>query len=220
MPKFVRRSFHPHRRLPQAVLPLAITAILSVAFFVRLSLRLSPLVEAMATSKAVNEISALVNDAVDECLVTKQMEYKDFVDMDADSSGRITSLSFRVAEGSRFKAELTMRLIEKLNKVDTGRLSVPVGNLTDVIFFSALGPDVRVSIRSVGDVVTAYEHEFTDAGVNQTRHAIFLNVSVTVYLMIPGKIIPVTSEERVCIAETIIVGEVPDAYLNLQDGAA
>lgn len=219
MPKYLRRSFRPHRRLPQAVLPLVATAVLSVAFFVRLSLRLSPLVETMATSKAVNEISVLISSVAEDCLVTERMGYQDFVDVETDRSGRITSLSFRAAEGSRFKAELVSRLSEQLDEIDTSTLSVPVGNLTDMILFSALGPDVRVSVRSIGDVTAAYEHEFTDAGVNQTRHAIFLNVSVTVYLMIPGEMIPVTSEERVCIAETIIVGEVPDAYLNLQDGA-
>jgi hypothetical protein len=81
-----------------------------------------------------------------------------------------------------------------------------------------VGPNIRVSVHSVGDVSVVFDNEFTSAGVNQTRHAVYLNVSVTIYLLIPGEIIPVSAEERVCIAEMVIVGEVPDTYLNLQDG--
>ena len=98
-------------------------------------------------------------------------------------------------------------------------LAIPLGNLTGIVLFSALGPSVRVRVQSVGDVKTAYENEFTSAGVNQTKHSIYLNTEVTVYLLIPGEIIPVTVQERVCVAETIIVGDVPDTYLNLKDGA-
>ena len=95
---------------------------------------------------------------------------------------------------------------------------IPMGNLSGVLWLSALGPDVRVLVRSVGDVSADYENEFSDVGINQTRHAIYLKVSVTIQLMIPGRIIPVTAEDRVCVAETVIVGEVPSTYLNLPDG--
>jgi sporulation protein YunB len=128
-------------------------------------------------------------------------------------------LSLRTADSTRFKRLVTERLADRLESLDPSTLAIPLGTLTNVIPFSALGPSVRVRVQSVGDIQTSYVNEFTSAGVNQTKHSIYLQVDVTVYLLIPGEIVPVTVQDRVCVAETIIVGEVPDTYLNFKNGA-
>ena len=173
----------------------------------------------MAVSKTVNMISLAISEETDRSLTEEMLAYPDFVSLEINPDGRVTMLSFRTAEGTRFKRLMTERLVERLESLDPDVLAIPLGNLTGIVLFSALGPSVRVRVQSVGDVKTAYENEFTSAGVNQTKHSIYLNTEVTVYLLIPGEIIPVTVQERVCVAETIIVGDVPDTYLNLKDGA-
>lgn len=180
---------------------------------------MKPLIETMAVSKTVNLISLAISEETDNSLAAEDLNYPDFVSMESGENGRVTSLSFKVSEGMRFKRLVTARLVDRLETIDPDELAIPLGNLTGVLLLSALGPSIRVRLQSVGDVKTEYEDEFTAAGVNQTKHAIYLKVEVTVYLLIPGEIIPVSMEERVCIAETIIVGEVPDTYLNVQDGA-
>lgn len=213
-----RRMFRARRRLPSAVLPLLLIAILSILFFRHLSSQMRPAIETMSVSKTINLISLALSEETDSALAEAQMTYKDFVAVETDSSGRVTALSFKTVEGTRFKRQVVDALVERLEQIDPDELGVPLGNLTGVLIFSAAGPSVRVRIQSVGDVTAEYQNEFTSAGVNQTRHSVYLNVSITVYLLIPGEIIPVTTEERVCVAETVIVGEVPDTYLNLNDG--
>lgn len=220
MHRYPRRRFvRARRRFPPAVLPLLLAAAVSIGFFRSLSLRMKPLIETLAVSKTTNLISQTISEETDGSLTEEMLSYQDFVDTGTNQAGQVTMLSFRTAESARFKRLITERLVERLESIDPNVLSIPMGNLTGVLLFSSLGPSVRVRVQSVGDVKTAYENEFTAAGVNQTKHSVYLSLDVTVYLLIPGEIIPVTVQERVCVAETIIVGEVPDTYLNLKDGA-
>lgn len=214
-----RRLVRARRRLPPAVLPLLLAAAISIVFFQCMSARLKPLIETVAVSRTINLISLAISEETDGSLAEEMLSYPDFVSLGTDSDGKVTTLSFRTVEGTRFKRLMTERLVARLESLDPEALAIPLGNLTGVVLFSALGPSVRVRVQSVGDVKTAYENEFTAAGVNQTKHSVYLKTEVTVYLLIPGEIIPVTVQERVCVAETIIVGEVPDTYLNLRDGA-
>lgn len=214
-----RRLVRARRRLPPAVLPLLLTAVVSVVFFQRLSFSLKPLIQTMAVSKATNLISLAISEEMDGSLNEEMLSYQDFISAEKDQAGQVTMLSFQTAESARFKRLITERLAKRLESIEPDVLAIPLGNLTGVLLFSSLGPSVRVQVQSVGDVKTAYENEFTAAGVNQTKHSVYLSLDVTVYLLIPGEIIPVTVQERVCVAETIIVGEVPDTYLNLKDGA-
>lgn len=214
-----RYMFRARRRLPAAFLPLLLSLAVSVGFFRYLSIQMRPLIVTLATSKVTNMISLAISEETDNSIADEQLVYRDFVDMELGDSGQVTSLSFRTADGTEFKRAVIERLVTRLEEIDSDSLSIPLGNLTNVLLFSALGPSVRVRIQSVGDVSANFKNEFTSAGVNQTRHSVYLVIAVTVYLLIPGEIVQVSTTEQVCVAETIIVGQVPDTYLNLQNGA-
>lgn len=213
-----RRGFHARHRVPAALLPLLAAAILSVGFFRLLSLRLCPLIKTMAVSKTVNLISLAISEETDLSLAAEGLGYKDFVEMETDSSGRVTSLSVRSDKSIAFRRQVVQGLTARLEQIGPDELFIPLGSLTGVVFFSALGPSVRIRIQSVGNVTAEYINEFTAAGVNQTRHSVYLSISATVYLLIPGEVVPVSVTDRVCVAETVIIGDVPDTYLNMGNG--
>lgn len=206
-------------RVPNAVFPLLLTAALSVGFFLYLSGQMKPVIATMAVSKATNLISLAISEETDASLMSENLSYTDFVSVETNQSGQVALLSFQAAECNRFKRLVIRGLVERLEAVEAEMLSVPLGNLTGIVLFSSLGPSVRVQIQSVGDIKAEFENTFTSAGVNQTRHAVYLKMEVTVYLLLPGEIIPVSVQERVCVAETVIVGAVPETYLNVMDGA-
>jgi len=126
------------------------------------------------------------------------------------------SLSLRAIESSHFKRQVIDLLTQQLEQITSDELEIPLGTLTGELLFSALGPSVRVRVQSIGHVSAAYQNEFTSVGINQTKHSVYLEMTIMINLLIPGDIITVQSVERVCIAETIIIGDVPDTYLNLQ----
>ncbi len=214
-----RRCIRMRKKRTLLCVPLLVTAVLSFLVFRSLSIKLKPMIETLARSKAINLIAVAISEETDLALSGDGVEYSDFVSAVTDESGQISMLSLRTADSTRFKRLVTERLADRLESLDPSTLAIPLGTLTNVIPFSALGPSVRVRVQSVGDIQTSYVNEFTSAGVNQTKHSIYLQVDVTVYLLIPGDIVPVTVQDRVCVAETIIVGEVPDTYLNFKNGA-
>ena len=146
------------------------------------------------------------------------MSYGDFVTIATDSAGKVTALTSNTAANSRFKRQVVEAVIRQLNGLDSDALGVPLGTLTGQPMLSGAGPCVRVRVDSVGEVTADYTNSFTSAGVNQTLHQICLDITATVRLFLPGNIIPVSVSNSVCVAETIIVGETPDTYLNLDKG--
>ena len=77
---------------------------------------------------------------------------------------------------------------------------------------------IRRTRSSVGEVTADYANSFTSAGVNQTLHRVCLDIHATVRLFLPGEVLPVSVSSSVCVAETVIVGETPDTYLNFDKG--
>ena len=115
---------------------------------------------------------------------------------------------------------MTEAVIEAIRGLDEKDLGVPLGNLTGQLLLSGVGPSVRVRVWSVGSVTAEYANSFTAAGVNQTHHQIDLVVDAAVDLFLPGEVLPVKIHSTVCVAETVIVGETPDTYLELNQSPA
>lgn len=183
-----------------------------------LNARLWPVLETTASSQAATQMTQVIAAAVDNCLQEDGMGYGDFVTLEKDAAGKVTSITSNTAANSRFKRQVVEAVARQLSALDSETLGVPIGTLTSQPLLSGAGPRVRVSVDSVGEVTADFANSFTAAGVNQTLHRVCLDISATVYLFLPGEVLPVTVNSSVCVAETVIVGETPDTYLNLDKG--
>ena len=200
------------------VLPVLLALILVGLLLHRLNGSLRPVLETTATSKATNLMVQAIDIAVDNCLQDNDMSYRDFVTLGTDAAGKVTSITTNTVANSRFKRQVVEAVIRQLGTLDSEELGIPLGTLTGMPLLSGAGPRVRVKVDSVGEVTADYANTFTSAGVNQTLHRVCLDITATVYLFLPGEILPVSVSSSVCVAETVIVGETPDTYLNLDKG--
>lgn len=208
------------RKGPLAVLlPVGVSLVLACLLLRAVNGRLRPVLEAAASSQATNLMTQAIDAAVDNCLQENGMGYSDFVTLETDAAGKVTSITSNTAANSRFKRQVVEAVIRQLGALDSGELGVPVGSLTGQPLLSGAGPRVRVTVDSVGDVTADYANSFTSAGVNQTLHRVCLEISATVRLFLPGEVLPVSVSNSICVAETVIVGETPDTYLNLEKGS-
>ena len=115
-------------------------------------------------------------------------------------------------------ASQTALLAEReLGSAENQVVEIPLGAALGVSFLSGFGPRLEVQILPVGAVHTSFDTEFETAGINQTRHKIFLNLRATVSLIVPtgSQLVEVTS--TVPIAESIIVGEVPESFVDVNN---
>lgn len=203
-------------RIPAWLPALLVLAGAVMLFFLILSLQLRPVIRTIAVSKATNLISALSAAAVEDGLDSLNMGYDSFVRLEKGSDGSVSSLTGNVQAASRFRRQVIDGLINQLEHIDPDELGVPIGTLTGHLLLSGLGPDIRISLQAVGDVQASYESSFISAGLNQTVHRITLNLTIVVYLMIPGEIVPVQAQQAVPVAESVIVGQVPETYIQLE----
>jgi len=217
--KLKRLSSFLRREGPLTVLlPVLAALVLAGLILHGLNGRLRPVLEAAASSRATNLMTRAIDAAVDNCLQENDMDYADFVTMETDASGKVTSLTSNTAANSRFKRQVVEAVARQLGTLDSDALGVPLGTLTGQPLLAGAGPSVRVRVDSVGDVTADYTNSFTSAGVNQTLHRVCLDITATVRLFLPGEVLPVCVSSSVCVAETVIVGETPDTYLNLDKG--
>ena len=200
------------------VLPVGIALVLVYLLLHTMNGELRPVLETTASSQATNLMVQAIDAAVDNCLQENNMNYRDFVTLETDMAGKVTSITSNTAANSRFKRQVMEAVFRRLGAMSSDELGVPLGTLTGQPLLSGVGPRVRVRVDSVGEVTADYANTFTSAGINQTLHRVNLDITATVYLFLPGGIFPVSVSSSVCVAETVIVGETPDTYLNLEKG--
>jgi sporulation protein YunB len=70
-------------------------------------------------------------------------------------------------------------------------------------------------MNPIGYIETKYESIFESAGINQTRHKIYVQVYVKLKVIIPTKNDEIEVKGEIPIAETIIVGKIPNTSINL-----
>lgn len=199
-------------------LPIGVSLALVCLLLHTLNGKLRPVLETAASSQATNLMVQAIDAAADNCLQENGMNYCDFVTLETDKAGKVTSITSNTAANSRFKRQVVEAVIQQLGAISGEELGVPMGTLTGQPLLSGAGPRVRVRVDSVGEVTADYTNTFTSTGVNQTLHRVCLEITATVYLFLPGEILPVSVSSSVCVAETVIVGETPDTYLHLEKG--
>lgn len=175
---------------------------------------LRPVVTAMAEAKTKNAVTLMMTDAITQTLSSEAISYDDIVTLQKDESGRIVAMSSSSAQMNALRAKLLADITEQAKTLDSNALGIPLGSLTGWVWLSNWGPLLPVRVLTVASADAAFRNLFTSAGINQTQHQVMLDVTVTVKLLLPGGAVEVPVSTQVSVCETIIVGDVPEAYLQ------
>lgn len=194
--------------------------LLSILFaFFLLDAKLRPVIRDYSYSRAVYLATSTINDAVNEEIANSGVEYNDLIYLEKDDSGRVTALHTNIVKINKLKASVTNYVIEQLSELDTTPLAIPLGTISGVDLLSGVGPTIHIKIVPLGQATAAFGSAFTSAGINQTRHSITMQVSATVTIILPRESIETEVTTHVDVAETVIVGVVPDSYTNVEDAS-
>lgn len=191
-------------------LTLLVLALLAAA--VSLLWHLKPVMTSMATARVSNLVNRIVSAAVNEAVENGDIDYQNFVIFEKDETGHITALRSNVAEVNRMQGQITDEILHRLSEVATSELEIPLGTLTGSALLAGRGPSLFVRMQAVGSASAAFRNRFTAAGINQTRHQIFLDVDVYMSILLPGMKTSTKVSNEIAVAETVIVGGVPDTY--------
>lgn len=190
---------------------LMILGVIGLTFF---RIRYHDTIRALAETEVKNSTSDLINDAIDEQIETGNIQYDRIVYFEKDLNGRITALKTNMSEVNRLKTDILNIINDEILALDSSDLGIPMGSLILPEFLSGRGPDIPVNIISIRNSDAAFESYFTEAGINQTLQQLTMDVSVDVSILVLGRTESFTVTSQVVVAETIIVGQVPDTFLQ------
>lgn len=210
----MRRRRHRARRAVGAVLIVVTLLVCAVG----VDSRLRPLVQSYGQMSARRSAMLAVHTGVERVLSTQDTAYRNFIAIERDAGGRVLSAETDVAAVNRMKAAVSNAVMEELAARETQTVRLPLGNLLGGSFFTGRGPFLPVTVHTSGTVITTLSGEFTDAGINQTNHSLYLDMTVMMTAALPMERVHVELTTRFLVGETVLVGEVPQTVLQVDLG--
>lgn len=211
------KSLCVHKKIgPLRIALLAVTLFL-IGF---LALKTYAMIIHTIRTYAQSEVEELASEAMhiairDAC--AEGAEYSDLVNVYRSESGKIESLTLNYAAVNKLKSDIALKTLEYLNDNDRLKVSIPIGNFTGSDLLSGLGPKIKVKIipNSIADI--DFKSTFTQAGINQVRHSVMVHVEVNITALLPNYDELSKLSTDAVVTEAVIIGDVPDTYLNIGD---
>lgn len=192
---------------------LIIILVLTAAFFL-FRRKYQDVIVALAQTQVINTTSDLINDAIDQQIATGDIMYDRIVYFEKDLDGRITALKTNMSEVNRLKTQVLNIINNEILALDASQLGIPLGNIFFPEFLSGRGLSIPVEILAIRNSDASFTSDFSEAGINQTLHRLNMEVRVDVSVLVLGRTESFAVNSQVMVAETIIIGQVPDTLLQ------
>lgn len=152
-------------------------------------------------------------------LQNEEVSYNRLCRLQLDSSGKITAVETDAAQINRIKSELQKNVTARLSLLAEEELSLPLGTLLQSPFLLGRGPVVSLRVQPLGLLQSQIQSSFSAAGVNQTSHRLILSLTLRADILLPLHRAQTEASSDFLLAETVIVGDVPEYYTLLNDSA-
>ena len=163
------------------------------------------------------ETNALTEQAINMAIsnvINKTISYDNLIDINYSSSGEIVSFSANQYEINTITREIVKETQYNLSLANNSSLKLNLGTFTGIPFFIGRGPLVNLRVVPIGAVRSMFNSEFSSVGINMTKHTLFLYIDVNLNVVMPIKSYNIETKTQIMLAESIIVGKVPEVYLN------
>ena len=198
------------RRIILIVLLLAVTGLILLV-----ELHLSPYIRELARNQAVNAASNAITDAVGEMLRRGDTDFSRVIVLEKDVQGQITALRTDMTQVERLKVEVLGILGGLIAEINTQQLGIPLGNLLLPDLLAGTGPVLPVRAVSLTMSNADFFSDFTEAGINQTLQTLKVKFTISLTILTTVGYETVDVDSDVMVAQTVIVGTVPETYVNL-----
>lgn len=178
---------------------------------------LKPTIMQIADARAHIVATEAINKALYE-KVLYNTDYEDLVTIHKDTEQKVTVMQANTLKISRIVSEANMAIKDTLKNLQDEDFYIPLGQALGSPLLANYGPQIRVGIVPVGTVNVGFDDRFQEAGINQVRHILYLDIETTVKIVVPLLKEDIVVKHQIPIAETIIIGDVPNTYLGLSKG--
>lgn len=183
-------------------------------FFYIFDKRMLPTILEVAEIKMQSEAVSIINEESVN-VYSENFKYDDIIQIEKDEEGNIALVRADTVMQNYLASQVVLNCNKRFEEYETIGIKVPLGYLTNSSFFYSVGPSITVKMKQIGKINTSYESIFESAGINQTRHKIYLNVDMKIRVIVPLKSRDVEVTCQIPVSDTIIVGKTPDTSINM-----
>lgn len=174
----------------------------------------------LAQTSVKNATSDLANDAVAQQIENGNIQYDRIVYFEKDINGRITALKTNIGEVNHLKTDILNIINGRILALDAADIGIPIGSLFLPEFFSGKGPAIPVHILAIRNSDATFSSNFIQAGINQTLHQLVMEINVEAAVLVLGETSTFQVSSQIVVAETVIVGEVPNTFIQTGEEAS
>jgi sporulation protein YunB len=178
--------------------------------------KIKPAVLAIAQVKAREIATRAINESVND-RVSGDIKYQDLIFIRTDDEGNVTMMQANTMMMNKLASEVALTVQDKIKNIKTSAVKVPLGNVFGSQLLAQYGPKINIDVTPIGMVNVDFKTEFEASGINQTRHKIYLVVKTQVKIIVPFSSDTTEVVTSVPVAETIIVGKVPQNYIYVPE---
>jgi len=182
-------------------------------FFV-IESHLKPTLLAIAEARAIAIATTTINNVINE-EISQEMNYQSLVSVKVDDRGRVVLMQPNTVEFNRLASHVTIKVQEGLQQISEEKIYIPFGQVLGSQILASYGPKISVTIIPIGTVQVKVIDTFEQAGINQTKHMIYIVANTQVRIVVPLVSKSVEVITRVPISEYVVMGEVPNTYVQI-----
>ena len=189
--------------------------IVLLSMYLVVNAKVRPTILSLAHARLESIAVKAMNDAVRETI--KDLDYNDLISVKIDSDNNVSFIQADTIKMNDLATKTALTAQENISSIGEQGILIPFGTILGNQFTSGKGPRVKVKMEPIGSVTSEYETEFEDAGINQTRHKIFITLISNLRIIIGSSSQHVSASTQILVSETIIIGDVPDSFMRFDN---
>lgn len=211
--KVYNKSQYKKKKWQKRLIWLVIIVLLIVGIFAYFNRYVNPTIVRTNIAVIKSKTNDIVNSSIVSSLTDRNL-YDDLITIKYDSDGNITSISANSFSANKINNQILTDCQNKLNNSTSFSFDVALGCFSGIPLLNNIGPKIKIKMLPIGNIQSSFKSNFTSVGINQTYHTISLNYTINVSVLLPGFDKDVTVSSQILIAESIIVGKVPQVYFG------
>ncbi len=212
LPKIIHKD--KNKKYKNFLIYMICTIIIAYITAINIISSINPMLERQSRIMSRSTAAKLSNEATKEAM--KDLTYQDLCLVDKDENGNVTMMKLNVANVNKVTTQIALNIQNSLNERANSSFYVKLGSLTSSKLLAGRGPTIELRMVTAGDIQTNIRSDFSEAGINQTLHKIYMDIDCKVSVLTPYKDTDEEVKNEVLLAEAIIVGKIPETYYNLK----
>ena len=189
-----------------------IVVVIFVLIFSYFNFYVNPQIISANTAKIKSHAIDVINSSISSTI--SQNNYDDLVNISKNSDGDIVLIEINSKNVNILTNNIMTNIQSKLDEDEILNYALPLGTFSGIPSLAGIGPKISLKIVPIGNVQTEYRSSIVGLSINQSYHKIYINIKISVTVVLPLYTQTIDVTNQVLVAETILVGKIPNTYLN------